>query len=163
MDGVTVSLGHYLKMWFSWYNSFHKLINTINVSILTTLIQPTPLWPFAGIAVDGPNKSSSDIYSNSICLIKKMGKVKALDEELYSGFLHVSSPVSAKPLVFCFYCICPVFLTTTAVVLSVVRKRLPGPGRGALHTFRHCSHSLGHTRRAECCQQPPSSLRQGKW
>ncbi|XP_008325362.1 glutamine--fructose-6-phosphate aminotransferase [isomerizing] 2 [Cynoglossus semilaevis] len=37
----------------------------------------------AGIAVDGPNKSSSDIYSNSICLIKKMGKVKALDEELY--------------------------------------------------------------------------------
>lgn len=42
MDGVTVSLGHYLKMWFSWYNSFHKLINTINVSILTTLIQPTP-------------------------------------------------------------------------------------------------------------------------
>ncbi|XP_022045209.1 glutamine--fructose-6-phosphate aminotransferase [isomerizing] 2 [Acanthochromis polyacanthus] len=37
----------------------------------------------AGIAVDGPNKTASDIDGNSICLIKKMGKVKALDEELY--------------------------------------------------------------------------------
>ncbi|XP_056898404.1 glutamine--fructose-6-phosphate aminotransferase [isomerizing] 2 [Takifugu flavidus] len=37
----------------------------------------------AGIAVDGPNKSDTDIHSKSICLIKKSGKVKALDEELY--------------------------------------------------------------------------------
>ncbi|XP_071362816.1 glutamine--fructose-6-phosphate aminotransferase [isomerizing] 2 [Trachinotus anak] len=37
----------------------------------------------AGIAVDGPNKTSSDIIGNTICLIKKKGKVKALDEELY--------------------------------------------------------------------------------
>ncbi|KAM9849510.1 glutamine--fructose-6-phosphate aminotransferase [isomerizing] 2 [Aulostomus maculatus] len=36
----------------------------------------------AGIAVDGPNKST-DIDGNTICLIKKKGKVKALDEELY--------------------------------------------------------------------------------
>ncbi|XP_056141201.1 glutamine--fructose-6-phosphate aminotransferase [isomerizing] 2 isoform X2 [Lampris incognitus] len=36
----------------------------------------------AGIAVDGPKKMT-DIHSNSICLIKKRGKVKALDEELY--------------------------------------------------------------------------------
>ncbi|XP_041799700.1 glutamine--fructose-6-phosphate aminotransferase [isomerizing] 2 [Chelmon rostratus] len=35
----------------------------------------------AGIAVDGPNKT--DINGNAICLIKKKGKVKALDEELY--------------------------------------------------------------------------------
>lgn len=44
---------------------------------------------FAGVAVDGPNKTTTDITGNSICLIKKSGKVKALDEELYSGFLHV--------------------------------------------------------------------------
>uniref|UniRef100_A0A665VCU0 glutamine--fructose-6-phosphate transaminase (isomerizing) n=1 Tax=Echeneis naucrates TaxID=173247 RepID=A0A665VCU0_ECHNA len=37
----------------------------------------------AGIAVDGPNKTTSDINGNTICLIKKKGKVKALDEELY--------------------------------------------------------------------------------
>ncbi|XP_019940911.1 glutamine--fructose-6-phosphate aminotransferase [isomerizing] 2 [Paralichthys olivaceus] len=37
----------------------------------------------AGIAVDGPDKSGTDINSNTICLIKKTGKVKALDEELY--------------------------------------------------------------------------------
>uniref|UniRef100_A0A3B4YTA4 Glutamine--fructose-6-phosphate aminotransferase [isomerizing] 1 n=1 Tax=Stegastes partitus TaxID=144197 RepID=A0A3B4YTA4_9TELE len=37
----------------------------------------------AGIAVDGPNKTTTDNNSNTICLIKKTGKVKALDEELY--------------------------------------------------------------------------------
>uniref|UniRef100_A0A672INA8 Glutamine--fructose-6-phosphate aminotransferase [isomerizing] 1 n=1 Tax=Salarias fasciatus TaxID=181472 RepID=A0A672INA8_SALFA len=37
----------------------------------------------AGIAVDGPNKSTTDINGNKICMIKKTGKVKALDEELY--------------------------------------------------------------------------------
>eukprot|EP00066_Takifugu_rubripes_P005976 XP_003970439.1 PREDICTED: glutamine--fructose-6-phosphate aminotransferase [isomerizing] 2 [Takifugu rubripes] len=37
----------------------------------------------AGIAVDGPNKSDSDIHGKSISLIKKSGEVKALDEELY--------------------------------------------------------------------------------
>ncbi|KAM4621988.1 glutamine--fructose-6-phosphate aminotransferase [isomerizing] 2 isoform 2-T2 [Polymixia lowei] len=36
----------------------------------------------AGIAVDGPNKTTTD-NSKGICLIKKRGKVKALDEELY--------------------------------------------------------------------------------
>ncbi|KAM3611963.1 uncharacterized protein V6R79_000119 [Siganus canaliculatus] len=36
----------------------------------------------AGIAVDGPSKNS-DIKGNTICLVKKQGKVKALDEELY--------------------------------------------------------------------------------
>ncbi|XP_046900899.1 glutamine--fructose-6-phosphate aminotransferase [isomerizing] 2-like isoform X1 [Hypomesus transpacificus] len=35
----------------------------------------------AGIAVDGSKKTET--VSNSICLIKKKGKVKALDEELY--------------------------------------------------------------------------------
>lgn len=44
---------------------------------------------FAGIAVDGPNKSNTDINSKSICLIKKSGKVKALDEELYSESTRV--------------------------------------------------------------------------
>ncbi|XP_042349387.1 glutamine--fructose-6-phosphate aminotransferase [isomerizing] 2 [Plectropomus leopardus] len=39
----------------------------------------------AGIAVDGPKKTDSDINNNNtICLIKKKGKVKALDEELYT-------------------------------------------------------------------------------
>ncbi|CAJ1058592.1 glutamine--fructose-6-phosphate aminotransferase 2 [Cheilinus undulatus] [Xyrichtys novacula] len=37
----------------------------------------------AGIAVDGPKKATTDINGNTICLIKKKGKVKALDEELY--------------------------------------------------------------------------------
>ncbi|XP_074530209.1 glutamine--fructose-6-phosphate aminotransferase [isomerizing] 2 [Halichoeres trimaculatus] len=37
----------------------------------------------AGIAVDGSVKSTTDINGNTICLIKKKGKVKALDEELY--------------------------------------------------------------------------------
>lgn len=36
----------------------------------------------AGVAVDGTNKST-DINGNSICLFKKKGKVKALDEEIY--------------------------------------------------------------------------------
>ncbi|KAI1902970.1 hypothetical protein AGOR_G00022260 [Albula goreensis] len=36
----------------------------------------------AGIAVDAPNKDTKDDDSN-ICLIKKRGKVKALDEELH--------------------------------------------------------------------------------
>ncbi|XP_037531802.1 glutamine--fructose-6-phosphate aminotransferase [isomerizing] 2 [Nematolebias whitei] len=36
----------------------------------------------AGVAVDGPKKTSDDL-NNSICLIKKKGKVKALDEEIY--------------------------------------------------------------------------------
>uniref|UniRef100_A0A7N8X0N1 glutamine--fructose-6-phosphate transaminase (isomerizing) n=1 Tax=Mastacembelus armatus TaxID=205130 RepID=A0A7N8X0N1_9TELE len=40
----------------------------------------------AGIAVDGPSKNT-DINSNNICLIKKKGKVKALDEELYIKIL----------------------------------------------------------------------------
>lgn len=44
---------------------------------------------FAGIAVDGPNKTSSDISGNAICMIKKKGKVKALDEELYSRSMHI--------------------------------------------------------------------------
>lgn len=42
----------------------------------------------AGIAVDGPNKNTSELNGTSICLIKKKGKVKALDEELYSEW-HV--------------------------------------------------------------------------
>ncbi|CAN9514927.1 unnamed protein product [Ophioblennius macclurei] len=37
----------------------------------------------AGIAVDGPDKSTTNVNGNTICLIKKTGKVKALDEELY--------------------------------------------------------------------------------
>ncbi|KAF6716174.1 Glutamine--fructose-6-phosphate aminotransferase [isomerizing] 2 [Oryzias melastigma] len=37
----------------------------------------------AGVAVDGPNKTSTDSNNNSIRLFKKKGKVKALDEELY--------------------------------------------------------------------------------
>ncbi|CAL8355237.1 unnamed protein product [Merluccius merluccius] len=37
----------------------------------------------AGIAVDGPNKMMTDLNSKAIALIKKKGKVKALDEELY--------------------------------------------------------------------------------
>ncbi|XP_034454339.1 glutamine--fructose-6-phosphate aminotransferase [isomerizing] 2 isoform X1 [Hippoglossus hippoglossus] len=37
----------------------------------------------AGIAVDGPDKSGNDINSNTIHLIKKTGKVQALDEELH--------------------------------------------------------------------------------
>uniref|UniRef100_A0A3Q3EN66 glutamine--fructose-6-phosphate transaminase (isomerizing) n=1 Tax=Labrus bergylta TaxID=56723 RepID=A0A3Q3EN66_9LABR len=37
----------------------------------------------AGIAVDGPNKTTTDSIKNAICLIKKKGKVKNLDEELY--------------------------------------------------------------------------------
>ncbi|KAK2849228.1 hypothetical protein Q5P01_009062 [Channa striata] len=36
----------------------------------------------AGIAVDRPNATTTD-KTNGICLIKKKGKVKALDEELY--------------------------------------------------------------------------------
>uniref|UniRef100_A0A3Q3EXW7 Glutamine--fructose-6-phosphate aminotransferase [isomerizing] 1 n=1 Tax=Kryptolebias marmoratus TaxID=37003 RepID=A0A3Q3EXW7_KRYMA len=36
----------------------------------------------AGVAVDGPKKTSNDL-NNTICLIKKKGKVKALDEEIY--------------------------------------------------------------------------------
>ncbi|XP_072295263.1 glutamine--fructose-6-phosphate aminotransferase [isomerizing] 2 [Eucyclogobius newberryi] len=36
----------------------------------------------AGVAVDGPKKDT-DINGNSICLIKKKGKVKALNDELY--------------------------------------------------------------------------------
>ena len=39
--------------------------------------------------MDGPDKGSTDINSKAICLIKKSGKVKALDEELYSGFTHM--------------------------------------------------------------------------
>ncbi|XP_010793000.1 glutamine--fructose-6-phosphate aminotransferase [isomerizing] 2 [Notothenia coriiceps] len=36
----------------------------------------------AGIAVDGPKKTGNEHNQNTICLIKKTGKVKALDEEL---------------------------------------------------------------------------------
>lgn len=43
-----------------------------------------------GIAVDGPSKISNNITGNQICLIKKTGKVKALDEELYSEFIHLA-------------------------------------------------------------------------
>ncbi|KAM9835645.1 glutamine--fructose-6-phosphate aminotransferase [isomerizing] 2 isoform X1 [Syngnathus typhle] len=39
----------------------------------------------AGIAVDGKTKESSDINGKAICLIKKRGKVKALEEELHSS------------------------------------------------------------------------------
>ncbi|XP_054890035.1 glutamine--fructose-6-phosphate aminotransferase [isomerizing] 2 [Poeciliopsis prolifica] len=37
----------------------------------------------AGVAVDGPTKTTTDFNNNSICLIKKKGKVKALEEEIY--------------------------------------------------------------------------------
>ncbi|XP_030595211.1 glutamine--fructose-6-phosphate aminotransferase [isomerizing] 2 [Archocentrus centrarchus] len=37
----------------------------------------------AGLAVDGPSKITSDLKNNTICLFKKTGKVKALDEEIY--------------------------------------------------------------------------------
>ncbi|KAM4732098.1 glutamine--fructose-6-phosphate aminotransferase [isomerizing] 2 isoform 1-T1 [Anableps anableps] len=38
----------------------------------------------AGIAVDGPAKTTTDLnHNNCICLIKKKGKVKALEEEIY--------------------------------------------------------------------------------
>uniref|UniRef100_A0A3Q0SEV3 glutamine--fructose-6-phosphate transaminase (isomerizing) n=1 Tax=Amphilophus citrinellus TaxID=61819 RepID=A0A3Q0SEV3_AMPCI len=37
----------------------------------------------AGLAVDGPSKTTSDLKNNTICLFKKTGKVKALDEEIY--------------------------------------------------------------------------------
>ena len=40
--------------------------------------------------MDGPNKSTTDINDNTICLVKKKGKVKALDEELYSESIHIS-------------------------------------------------------------------------
>uniref|UniRef100_H2LKB9 Glutamine--fructose-6-phosphate aminotransferase [isomerizing] 1 n=1 Tax=Oryzias latipes TaxID=8090 RepID=H2LKB9_ORYLA len=39
----------------------------------------------AGVAVDGPNKTSTDSNNNYIRLIKKKGKVKALDEELHKN------------------------------------------------------------------------------
>lgn len=47
------------------------------------------LRALAGVAVDGPNKTTTDSNNNTICLIKKKGKVKALHEELYSGFMHI--------------------------------------------------------------------------
>ncbi|CAL8308361.1 unnamed protein product [Arctogadus glacialis] len=37
----------------------------------------------AGVAVDGPNKLMTDLNSKAIALIKRKGKVKALDEALY--------------------------------------------------------------------------------
>lgn len=48
----------------------------------------TPPWLPAGVAVDGPNKTSTDSNNNYIRLIKKKGKVKALDEELHSKFMR---------------------------------------------------------------------------
>ena len=42
------------------------------------------LSPLPGVAVDGPNKTMTDLNSKAIALIKKKGKVKALDEALYS-------------------------------------------------------------------------------
>lgn len=47
--------------------------------------------------MDGPNKTT-DINGNTICLIKKRGKVKALDEELYSEFIHISFNISMTDL-----------------------------------------------------------------
>lgn len=47
--------------------------------------------------------------------------------------------------------------------LCVSRERFAGPGGGAVHPLRHRSHSLGHARRAQHRQQPPSPLRQGQW
>ncbi|PWA23478.1 hypothetical protein CCH79_00006044, partial [Gambusia affinis] len=37
----------------------------------------------AGVAVDGPTKTTTDLNNYSISLIKKKGKVKALEEEIY--------------------------------------------------------------------------------
>ncbi|KAG5263303.1 hypothetical protein AALO_G00263400 [Alosa alosa] len=39
----------------------------------------------AGIAVDSPGKTTNKDANSNICLIKKKGKVKALDEALYNG------------------------------------------------------------------------------
>lgn len=56
-----------------------------------------PWCPFAGVAVDGPNKTATDINGKTICLIKKTGKVKALDEALYSEFTHIWFIFLIKP------------------------------------------------------------------
>uniref|UniRef100_A0A3Q1HTS9 glutamine--fructose-6-phosphate transaminase (isomerizing) n=1 Tax=Anabas testudineus TaxID=64144 RepID=A0A3Q1HTS9_ANATE len=40
----------------------------------------------AGVAVDCPKKTATDTTDNTICLVKKKGKVKALDEELYKKY-----------------------------------------------------------------------------
>lgn len=47
------------------------------------------LCPLTGIAVDGPCKKTNNVNGSSICLIKKTGKVKALDEELYSEYMNI--------------------------------------------------------------------------
>lgn len=39
--------------------------------------------------MDGKTKETSDINGKTICLIKKRGKVKALDEELHSKFKSI--------------------------------------------------------------------------
>lgn len=49
------------------------------------------------------------------------------------------------------YCVC------------IFRERFAGPGWRTVHSLWHCSHSLGHTWRAQRCKQPPSTLWQGQW
>lgn len=164
-----------------------------------------------GIAVDGPSKISNHINGNQICLIKKTGKVKALDEELYSEFIHavpvfvmsancpiylaVAAPIRVRILqhaTFHFIFNLPKAIMQDEMVLNLEinnegfhssnapsihvmliesmtkplsrgcshRERFTEPGRGAPHTLRPGSHPLGHTRRAQRRQQPPTSLGQ---
>uniref|UniRef100_A0A673AK79 glutamine--fructose-6-phosphate transaminase (isomerizing) n=1 Tax=Sphaeramia orbicularis TaxID=375764 RepID=A0A673AK79_9TELE len=82
---ISVSLSPSLKGIFAYLN--YRVPRT-RKEIFETLVKGLQRLEYrgydsAGIAVDGNSKTTTDINSNTICLIKKKGKVKALDEELY--------------------------------------------------------------------------------
>ncbi|XP_068596874.1 glutamine--fructose-6-phosphate aminotransferase [isomerizing] 2 [Brachionichthys hirsutus] len=84
-----------LMMFTSYYPSLKGIFAYLNYQvprtrkeIFETLVKGLHRLEYrgydsAGIAVDGTKKATTGINGNTICLIKKKGKVKALDEELY--------------------------------------------------------------------------------
>ncbi|TKS72432.1 Glutamine--fructose-6-phosphate aminotransferase [isomerizing] 2 [Collichthys lucidus] len=84
-DSSSVSLSPPLKGIFAYLN--YQVPRT-RKEIFETLVKGLQRLEYrgydsAGVAVDGPSKTTTDINGSTICLIKKKGKVKALDEELY--------------------------------------------------------------------------------
>ena len=130
----------------------------------------------AGLAIDCDVNADSGDEKSGIALIKRKGKVKALEEEIQGACCFSSS---ARPLTIvfttrCILCALSLPLDNRAGLgharslfvnnycnysLNRSHSALLRTGHRVRDALWHCTHTMGDTRRAELDQHSPTALR----
>lgn len=109
---------------------------------------------FAGVGIDGGNSKDWESNAKSIQLIKQRGKVKVLDEEIHSMMMLFISEWTCIDV--WFFKI--IIIIINFCVCDTYRAAGHWPRCGVWRPPRYRAHALGHTRRSQSCQQPPTEI-----